>query len=405
MRLLIASTWWPYPLDNGSRVRAFHLIRDLAARHEVTLLSFGRPGGGEEMGPLRSCCARVEVVPPVVIDRTGLGVKGLLSATPRHFAQTDNPQMRTLVRTLAGTHDAALGLQIDAARYLADVPSVPRVFDEVEVSVPREQYTRAVSVRARVRHGLTWWKFRGYVSSLIAQVERATVVSEIERAAVAAMGCDVSRVDVVPNGVEVPPLAPPPPRVHRLIYPGAVTFSANLDAVRYFVAQILPIVRQKHPTLEFWVTGATDGVDIGDLKRAGAVFTGRLPSVDGLVAESVACVVPLRVGGGTRLKILQAMALGTPVVSTHKGAEGLLVQDEHHLLLSDDPHGFARQVDRLVSEPGLGIRLREAAWNLARERYDWSVIGSGLSATMVAAGADHRPTPRESLSAASARSR
>lgn len=405
MRLLIVSTWWPYPLDNGSRVRAFHLIRDLAARYEVTLLSFGRPGGGEELGPLGASCAHVEVVPPVVLDRGGLGLTGLLSATPRHFAQTDNMQMRAHVRALAATHDAALGLQIDAARYLAEIPSVPRVFDEVEVSVPREQYTHAASLRARLRHGLTWWKFRRYVSTLIGRVERATVVSEIERAAVGEMGCDVSRIDVVPNGVEVLPLAPRPARVHRLIYPGAVTFSANLDAVRYFVAQILPIIRQKHPALEFWVTGATDGVDIDDLKRAGVVFTGRLLSVDALVAESAACVVPLRVGGGTRLKILQAMALGTPVVSTRKGAEGLLVQDEHHLLLGDNPDRFAEHVDRVITDPALGARLRDAAWALARERYDWSVIGSGLSATLAAAIADHRSPGGQVLSAASARSR
>lgn len=389
MKLLVVSTWWPYPLDNGSRVRAYHLIRHLGLRHDVTLVSFGLPRGGEERAPLEACCARVEVVPPVLLGAEGLGSHGLLSRTPRHFVQTDNATMRARVAALAASHDAAVGLQIDAARYLAEVTALPRVFDEVEVSVPREQYLRAATWRTRARHGLTWWKFRRYVTDIIHAFDRVTVVSNLEREALGSMGCAIDRIDVVPNGVEVPPLGPPHARVARLIYPGAVTFSANLDAVRYFVREILPLVRRQHPALELVVTGATDGVDVGGLQQPGVVFTGRLPSVDALVAESAACIVPLRIGGGTRLKILQAMALGTPVVTTSKGAEGLEVIDDHHLLMADAPDAFARQVDRVLTDELLGARLRQQAWQLVKTTYDWTLIGEGLEASLTAAAARH----------------
>lgn len=390
MKLLVLSTWWPYPLDNGSRVRAFHLIRDLARRHDVTLVSFGLAQGREVTAPLEAFCARVEVVPPVLVGAAGLGVRGLLSPTPRHFVQTDNRMMRARVAELATTHDAAVAMQIDVARYLAELRSLPRLFDEVEVTVPREQFSRAASLKAKARHGLTWWKFRGYVKSLVTSVERATVVSALEREALAAMGCDANRVDVVPNGVEVTPLPAPGPRARRIIYPGAVTFSANLDAVRFFVHEIFPLIRRDHPDVEFWVTGATDGVAIEDLRLPGVVFTGRLPSVDEAIIGSAAVVVPLRVGGGTRLKILQAMALGTPLVSTRKGAEGLDVDPGRHLLIADEPQPFAAAVHRLLTDQNLGGALRAEAWGLVRAKYDWGVVGAQLEASLLRAVEDRR---------------
>jgi glycosyltransferase involved in cell wall biosynthesis len=386
MKLLVVSSWWPFPLDNGSRVRAFHLVRHLAGRHDVTLVSFGLPGGGEQLGPLAELCDTVQIVPPVAPGR--LSTRGLFSPLPRHFVQTDSDEMRRAVRDRTDGHDVAVALQIEAARYVAEL-DLPKVFEEVEVAVFHEQFLRERRPLHRLRYGLTWWKYARFVRGLIGRFDEATVVSAQEREHVTAIGCEARRLTVVPNGVALAPWAPAGSRAMRLIYPGPVTYSANLDAVRFFVREILPRVRRDLPQIEFWVTGSTDGVDVCDLQEPGVTFTGRLPEVDSAVAESLACVVPLRIGGGTRLKVLQAMALGTPVVSTTKGIEGIEVEAGRHVLVADSPEVFARHVRDVCTDAVHAARLAAEARGLTERLYGWDRIGSRLE-EVIARASDGR---------------
>jgi glycosyltransferase involved in cell wall biosynthesis len=380
MNLLVVSSWLPYPLDNGSRVRAYHLLRHLSRRHQITLLTFGLPGGQENAAPLQDFCKTVAIVPPTPINPDRLGWRGLVSHVPRHLVQNQSPVMTALVsRHMAGQR-AAVGLQVDAARYLRGWPAIPKIFEEVEVAVLRDRYLNESQAFRRARHATTWWKFRRYIRHLVQGFERATVVSEPEREHLRTIGCDPARVSVVPNGVEidVEPKRDAGTRTTRLIYPGAVTYSANLDAVRFFITDIFPLLRRTRPDVEFWVTGSTHGIDLSHLAGPGVRFTGCLPEVDSVITDSAACVVPLRIGGGTRLKVLQAMALSTPVVSTSKGIEGLDISPERHVLVADSPDAFAAQVLRLLSDQRLADRLTREARQLVRERYAWPEIGNAL---------------------------
>jgi glycosyltransferase involved in cell wall biosynthesis len=393
MRLLVVSSWYPYPPDNGSRMRAHHLVRHLSRRHEVTLLSLAPPATAEDLAAVKAMCQRVEVAPAPPRSGPGRAALGLMSPTPRHLVQRESRETRGLLaRLLPGQH-AAIGLQVDAAWYLSPHASLPRVFEEVEVSVYREQYLHEARPLPRLRNGLTWWKFHRFVRELVDRCDHATVVSATEREHLRAIGCDVDRVTVVPNGIEVPELGPTAVRADRLIYPGSVTYSANLDAVRFFVRDVLPGLRRVRPELTFCVTGSTDGVDVSDLQVPGVTFTGRLPGVDRLVAESAVCVVPLRIGGGTRLKVLQAMALGTPVVSTSKGVEGLEVEPGRHVLVADSAEALASEVLRVLGEPGLASRLGDEAQQLARARYGWGPIGDALERVVAEAMASHAARP------------
>jgi glycosyltransferase involved in cell wall biosynthesis len=390
MRLLVVSSWFPYPPDNGTRLRTYHLLRHLARRHEISLLSFGEPTP-EDLRDAREFVQEVACVAPWQRPGASPGLRGLLSPTPRHFVQTDSVEMRRLVARAVAGKDAAIGQSVQAARYLHSCRTLPRVFEEVEVAVLREQCTRAPDLRSRLRYGLTWWKHRAFVRRLVDGFERATTVSSVERDLLGEIGCDVARVAVVPNGVDVESKRPSGgPRVPRLIYPGAVTYFANLDAVRFFANEILPLVRQARPDLEFLVTGETGDVDVSDLVAVGVTFTGRLPDVDEAVGRSAACVVPLRIGGGTRLKVLEAMALGAPVVSTSKGIEGLEVGPERHALVADTPADFARQVLRLLGDPSLADRLTRDARRLVEERYSWMHCGELLEGVLDEAMRSHR---------------
>jgi glycosyltransferase involved in cell wall biosynthesis len=381
MKLLVVSSWFPYPPDNGSKLRAYHLLREWSKRHSITLLSFAEPGEEQNVAGLDGICAGVQTVPgnPFKAGRLS-GVRRLFSPLPRSYAQTYSPAMQRLVDAAIGAHDAAIGLQLGAALYLAPSRAIPRLFEEAEVTVIREQFTAQRHPIKRLRYGLTWWKFARFMRSFVAHFDGATVVSEIERTHLVRIGCDARRVSVIPNGVDAAHLAvQATPQPAALIYPGALTYSANYDAVRYFLAAIFPLIRAARPDVTLTVTGSIDGVPIDALpNREGVTFTGHVPDVNGLIAASTACIVPLRLGGGTRLKIIQSMALGTPVVSTAKGAEGLDVTPEENILIADTPERFAAQTLRLIDDAELRARLSANGRNLIAQRYTWDRIGRQL---------------------------
>ncbi|HEB65696.1 MAG TPA: glycosyltransferase, partial [Chloroflexi bacterium] len=152
-------------------------------------------------------------------------------------------------------------------------------------------------------------------------------------------------------------------------------------AMAYFLRDIYPLVRALRPQVRLRITGKTDGVPVERLPLDEDVtLTGYVDDIRPVVARSWITVVPLRVGGGTRLKILESLALGTPVVSTSKGAEGLALEDGKHLLIADTPQAFSQAVVRLLEDPHLRARLGEAGRERVRQLYDWKQIGEVLRA-------------------------
>ena len=189
------------------------------------------------------------------------------------------------------------------------------------------------------------------------------------------------RVVVVPNGVDLDwykgDFGAPEPGT--LVFPGALTYNANFDAMTFFLHQVFPLIKARRPGAILRITGKTNGVLVDRLPLdESVILTGYLDDVRPTVAQSWACVVPLRVGGGTRLKVLEAMALGTPVVSTSKGAEGLEVTPGEDILIADEPTEFADAVLRLLDDPALRAKLAANGRRLVRERYGWEQIGKKL---------------------------
>ncbi len=189
-------------------------------------------------------------------------------------------------------------------------------------------------------------------------------------------------IAVVPNGVDCehhrPGLALPRPG--SLVYNGAMTYSANYDAMQFFLRDVYPLVRAQAPDVSLTITGSTSGVDLAGLALDDSVrLSGYVDDIRPVIAGSAACVVPLRQGGGTRLKILEAMALGVPVVSTRKGAEGLDVVDGEHLLLADGPRALAVATVRPLQDGALRARLATNACAPVEQRYDWRAIGAAFT--------------------------
>jgi glycosyltransferase involved in cell wall biosynthesis len=391
MKLLVVSTWYPWPPDNGAKMRAWGLLRELARHHRVSLVSFsdGGPIDASRLARLEACCHSVDVVPRTAFHGGPASRARLFSATPRAYAQAFSPAMKALVRRALPGHDVAVALGLWAVPYLADETAVPVVFEEAELAIVRDEYLSAPGVLRRLRRGLTWWKYSRFVRRLCGRAAQTTVASEQERTILRSIGCDASRVTVVPNAVDAEDLDWPRPSAPapRLIYAGSPTYAPNLDAVTWFAASALPIIQRSRPSTGFWVTGRADERAAACERESGVMFTGYLPDVRAAIAESAVCVVPLRIGGGTRLKILQAMALGTPVVSTTKGAEGLDVTPGHDILIGDTADELAAHVLRLLDDPALATRLAHAARELVRTQYTWARSGATLNGVIGAANA------------------
>lgn len=242
-----------------------------------------------------------------------------------------------------------------------------------------ERYRNAHHPVERVRRWVSWQKSRQYEAQMFRRFDLVTMVSTMDQlAAIALTGSAKPRIELVPNGVDClfnrPGLARS--RVNAMVYNGSLTYSANYDAVQWFLAEIYPRIRTQRPDATFVVTGSTGGIDTSELAPDDSVrLTGFVDDVRIPVAEATICVVPIRQGGGTRLKILEAMALGTAVVATRKGAEGLDVVDGEHLLLADDAATFASRSLELLADVDLRGRLTQNARRLVLERYDWAQIG------------------------------
>lgn len=385
MRILFLSLWFPFPPDNGSKMRVYNLLRALAQRHTITLLSFVNQG--EEIQPqgLRDICRTIHTVAwkPYQPLR-GKALLGLLSMTPRFLLDTDSPAMRQLVcEELAHSrYDVVIGSQLGAAVYIAETQNIARIFEEVEVGVyqGRLQASRGLT---RLRHALTWAKHRRFLQRLLSRFDACTVVSHLEQRWLAEMGIEPARIALIPNGIPLDWYSgvEPDPQPDRLIFTGALTYFANYNAMAYFLEHVYPLIRAGHPQVRLAITGRTNGVDIASLPADDSVtFTGYVPNIRPLVAGSGVCIVPLLEGGGTRLKILEAMALGTPVVATSKGAEGLEATHGEHILIADDPADFARCVIQVLTDPELRARLAMNARQLVQSRYDWAPIGQRFAA-------------------------
>jgi glycosyltransferase involved in cell wall biosynthesis len=387
VRVLFLSAWYPYPADNGVRIRILNVLRQLAAdNHEITLLSFARrPLTGDALAAVRWLCSDVRVVPYVAFQPGRLrAVVGLFSAQPRSFIDTYSPSMADLVRAecAAKRYDLIIASTIEMAPYALLAKGVPRILEEVELATIREQALQGPFVR-RARYGLTWYKTARFVRQLVERFDACTVVSPQEHRLLAGVAPEYRHIAVVPNGVDLEgyPANLGIPEPDTLIHSGALSYRPNYDAVDHFLREVFPLIRRQRPTVTVRITGSTDGLDLRALPDApGTIFTGYLPDIRPAVAQSWVSVVPLRIGGGTRLKILEAMALGTPVVSTPKGAEGLDVRHGEHLLIADTPEAFAAAVLQVLADRSLRAQLAAGGRRLVEERYGWQRIGQGLRA-------------------------
>ena len=375
MKILFLSRWFPWPTDNGSKLRIYNLLRGLAQKHEVTLISFSDSPEADSTAPeLQAICSEVQTVAWMPFQpKSKRSYVGFLKSTPRSLVDTFSPEMsRRIVNTLASdAFDLVIASQITMAHYRDCFGDTPALYEEVELGVFYEQYANASSWQSRIRNGLTWSKHRRYLAHQVRDFSACTVVSENERVLLADAAPGFEAVEVMPNCIELADyerryVAQP----NSLIFTGPFGYHANYEAMQWFLSEAYPRVQAQIPEISLTITGDHRGLPLPPAQNV--TLTGFVDDVHPLLAQSWISLAPLMTGGGTRLKILEAMASGVPVVSTTKGAEGLDVEPDVHLLVADDPAGFAQAIVRLCNDDDLRTRITNCAFALVRDQYTWS---------------------------------
>lgn len=384
MKILYLSTWYPYPPDNGSRIRAFRLLEGLAQKNKVTLIAFTdsdqMPKLGSEIGMLAE---EIITLPRRTFEpRRAAALAAFFSNQPRSLADTFDASAQKRIHEIAcRSFDVIVAGELSMAVYARRLAHPAKIFDDAETGLFADAYYKARGV-TRWRNALTWFKYARFLRALGRDFDVLTVVSRLEQTRLNQIGIPEERIELIPNGVDCGSNENPgkPPQPLTLIYNGALTYSANYDAMRYFTSEILPLIRASEPGVLLKITGRAPQFAINELSQDNVVsFTGYVEDARAEVRSSAVCVVPLREGGGTRLKILEAMAVGTPVVTTSKGAEGLELKHGEHLLIADSPDAFAQATIRLLREEPLRTRLVRAAREQVSKEYDWRRIQARMA--------------------------
>jgi polysaccharide biosynthesis protein PslH len=395
VRILFLSRWYPFPPDNGAKIRVHNLLRQLAQAHEVSLLSFTAPTDRVDLGTAgaEQICADVRTLPFREFQPTSRrALAGFLSSQPRYLVDTYSEAFAAAVDAHLATRDVDLVMasQLAMMPYALRARGWPLIMEELELSLFRAQPGQADGVVSSARRQLTWLKIAAYLRRTLKAFAACTVVSEGERRNVFDAAPAYRNVHVIPNAVAVQEYAGDfgAREPGSLVFAGALSYAVNYEGLAWMLGSVQPILAAELPSATLRVTGRTEGLDLGRLPAApGCQFTGYVPDIRPVIARAMVSVVPLLAGGGTRLKILESMALGTPVVSTSKGAEGLDVVHGENILIADSPADFARCTGAVLRDPALWKRLSEGGLALVRARYDWEAVGHELRSVVEQAAA------------------
>jgi glycosyltransferase involved in cell wall biosynthesis len=388
MKVLYLSTWFPYPPDNGSRVRAYYLLRALAERHEVYLISLLQDDSKRENAAHLESFCKVWSLHESRWFKPGTlkSFLGFFSRRPRFCVDTFDPAIKVAVADAVEriAPDVMVASTLGVVEYVPDNPNVPSVLDEhnCEYAVVMRAAEERTGALTRFRYDLGWRKFARWEAEMCRRFDAVAIVSEQDMESLLCAGPDLRNLQIIPNGVDVERFDPSrwSPERGMLIYNGALTYGPNLGAARYYAAEIYPILRERLPDVRLRITGRTTGVDLRGVEDCpGIEMTGYVADMRDVLYKSAACIVPLIHGGGSRLKIVEAMAAGVPVVSTSKGVEGIGHAAGEHLLIANGPREFAEAVERVLTDPGLAGSLAASARKLVEERYSWKTIGDSFA--------------------------
>jgi polysaccharide biosynthesis protein PslH len=387
MKILILSTRLPYPHNTGAKIRAFQLMKALASRYQVTLLTFYGDAKEEVYFNVFDDIG-IKLIPILreKIDAS-VGIKeifsGFVSRIPFTVAKYYDSRMSITLKELLDDHDVIHCEHMHMAQYLSKVQDKIMVLDAHNVEAQIAE--RLVQIETHpVRRALLSWNSKAMYRFEKNICKRFDLIL-----AVSAQDCTyytqtyrAKNVRILENGVDLEFFQKSPPGMTeqlKLVFVGMMGWMPNSDGVKYFVSEILPMIKKEFPFIQFDIVGKDPPEDVLKLsENPGVRVTGTVNDIRPYIWNSQVYIVPLRFGGGTRLKILEAFSMHKPVVSTSLGCEGIECQHEKELLIADTAPKFTDAVIRLLRNPALRAELCGNAAQLVKNTYGWQSLGEKL---------------------------
>ncbi len=385
MKILIIDEEFPFPLNSGKRIRSFNLSKALARSNSVSYLAYGRddsPGFGfiKENGITPHA-----VKPP---DRRKSGIRfylrllaNLFSPYPyivtSHFTFAFKEKLERLLSE--SNYDIVICEWTPYSIFLKDILSVKKIIvaHNIESLIWKRYETNEKNPFKKYYIAIQRKKVERFERNCFGWADGATAVSSREADQIAEFGVSYP-VELIENGVDIEYYTPGGDKVDEktLVFTGSMDWRPNGDAAVYFADKILPLIKMKIPGIKFFIVGRYPSKKIVDLGRIeGVTVTGTVDDVRSYIAGAAVYVVPLRIGGGSRLKILEALAMRKAIVSTSVGAEGLLVENGNNIIIQDDPDRFAEAVIELLGDSALRDKIGASGRSLVENHYRWEKLG------------------------------
>lgn len=390
MKILLLTQVVPYPPNSGPKVKTYNVLKYLAQRHEVTLVSFVRSDQERaDAQALSRYCKSIITVPirRSAVRDVGYLAASLMSSTPFLVARDNVVAMRKQVADLLHRtrFDVIHADQLTMAQFALPKNGESQngertVLDEHNAvwTIVRRMCQGTPWGPKRLLLELEWRKLRRYEGELCRRFDRTLAVIEEDRQALDDAAGQKCGIAVIPIGVDTTELAPIPrnPEARDVISIATMFYPPNAEGVLWFAREVFPSIRSASPTTKFYIVGARPPQEVRRLANAepNIVVTDYVPDITPLIAQSAVSIVPVRAGSGMRVKILENFARGIPVVTTTIGKEGISAVHEQHLLLADEPTAFAREVLRIIKNRRYADDLASRARKLVEQRYDWRVV-------------------------------
>ena len=381
MKLLWVYSDFLHPTNRGGQIRTLETLKCLHRKHEVHYAGLWNPKFPEGPARAKEYASYVYPVRRTVIAKTSPAflfqlAKGLVSEMPVAVFRHQSDEMRATVDRLLREHsfDHVVCDFLSSAPHFSDLSRAVLFQHNVEAMIWKRHLEHAGSPLRRYYFRRQARLMLEYEGQVCRSVKSIIAVSEADAEKMRAL-YGVSRVTAVPTGVDVDFFRPATEaqQATDLVFVGSMDWMPNIDGVVWFVREVLPLIKKKLPDCSLAVVGRTPGREVTELaeREPGIRITGTVKDVRPWLWESKVSIVPLRIGGGTRLKIYEAMAAGTPVVSTTIGAEGLDIAPGENILIADEPEAFAEACVRLISDAGERRRLADAAARHVETKHSW----------------------------------
>jgi len=382
-RILIVCPEPPAPPTWGFALRVYNLARELSRHHDVSLLTYDTGDPTRDWAHLAELFT-VHSVPAPARAKRQAQLRSLGSRTSFHCGRLlSQPMQQAITDLVAREHFDVIQVESSQMAGFAFPAGPVLVLDEhniehdllgrdagTERSLPRRLYKRIEQRKVR-REEIGFW---GRVSGC--------AVTSLDDERRLHDGDPSTRTCVVANGVDLVHFTPAPAATEPagLVFVGSINYRPNTDAVLHCAEAILPLVRERVSTATLTVVGQGAPHSVRRLESPAVRIAGEVADVRPYLAAAAVVVVPLRSGGGTRIKVLEALAMGKAVVTTSLGCEGIEVEDGRHVLIADDPETFAACVVRLLGDEELSLRLGMAGRRLVESRYGWESVTRRLEA-------------------------